>query len=533
VAYFFTILRGDWRLGPRGDDYAETRRLYRYVWLIYSLALVVFGVQQTISYVLASTQLTGSGTAYLLANGLALLAAGLPLWIFTERLIQRSLEDTQERNSLLRLILLYALTFISVIAVLGSSAQVLYQALQWALGEPFTFSGFLGESADMLAVAVAFGLVWIYYARSLDELLKGSPESTSSAATERGTTPLAGASVDVRRLELRRLYYYVLAALGLGATFIGLDLLLGFILDLAFSVQGAWGSALREQISAALAALIVGVPLWLAAWRPMRREATREGESGDLARRSGVRKGYLFLALFVGVMGVMFSGGVVIYELLKALLGNPSATLLLTLLQELKTVILFALLLAYHWTALRADGRMAERALARRYAQFPVLILVAGKTDPESGAESAEDPLTLELVNALQREAPSLPVAVHRASQGAPDETLSAARVVLLPTELMTRPSEALRVWLQGFNGTRILLPTQTRGWFWLFGGGRTLAALARQAADTVRLLAEGREIPLRRETPPWMVLIYIFASLFALELIVVLISLAVSFFAN
>ena len=75
-----------------------------------------------------------------------------------------------------------------------------------------------------------------------------------------------------RRSGLRRLYAYILSAIGLGAAFIGLWLLLAFVVD-ALTGGQAWGGTLALNLAAALATLGVGLPLWLLTWRPMQAEA--------------------------------------------------------------------------------------------------------------------------------------------------------------------------------------------------------------------------------------------------------------------
>jgi hypothetical protein len=231
-----------------------------------------------------------------------------------------------------------------------------------------------------------------------------------------------------------------------------------------------------------------------------------------------VRLVFLYFVLFAAVLGVMFSAGALLFPLLQALLGDPPPDLLSDSLQMLKVLLLFALLLVYHGQVLRHDRRLAERSLSRRHAQFPVLVLAPDEGD-----------FAVQVVAALEREAREMPVAVHAYSQGAPDETLSAARAVILPAELAARPSEALRLWLQGYDGERLLVPTPAPGWLWVFGSGRPLASLARQVARMVRSLAEGEELPSPRETSPWMALVYAVAGLFALILLFILANLVVS----
>ena len=119
AAYFFYILRADWLISPQSEYFIEVRRLYRYIWLVYGLALVVFGAQQTLQFIFQSPQAVGIGTGSMLANGLSLLIIGAPLWVFTTWIIQRSLVDPAERGSILRLAVLYGLVIVSVMQRAG------------------------------------------------------------------------------------------------------------------------------------------------------------------------------------------------------------------------------------------------------------------------------------------------------------------------------------------------------------------------------------------------------------------------------
>jgi len=511
AAYLYSVLLADWKAVPQGEAFPEVRRLYRYFWMLYSLAMLVFGVQQLLKFVFIVWGAIGLGTRDVLANGLALLLVGTPLWIFVWLRIQASLVDRAEAGSLMRLVVLYLLAFVGVGSVLGSGGVALYVLLRFALGESMTISQMLGEISNPLSVALSFGGVWAYFGRMLSAEIRAYPEQAEGEE-----------QAGLRAAALRRLYYYVLSLVGLGTTFIGLQLLLGYFLDLALSNSSILGNALRNNLAAAIASLVVGAPLWALTWRPVTQEAALEGEAGDHARRSLIRKAYLYFVLFAAVLGVMFSAGALLFPLLRAALGERPENLLSESLQMLKVLVLFAVLLAYHWLVLRGDQRLAERSLSRRHAQFPVLVLA-----PD------EDDFAEQIVAALGREAADLPVAVHAYRQGAPDETLSAAKAAILPAELAARPSEALRLWLQGYDGARLVVPTPAQGWHWVFGSGRPLAALARQTARTVRQLAEGEQPSSPRETSPWLVVVYTLAGLFGFSLVMSLINLVASLFAR
>jgi hypothetical protein len=526
----FYILRSDWAALPQDPDLTEVRRLYRYLWLFYTLGLALFGVQQVLKYVLSVPGSPGEVSQALLANGIAMILAGVPLWAFVSRWIDLSLEESGERYSLLRLVVLYILTLGSMGAALASAGLVLYVGLRLLFGESLSPAEFLFQISSPFSIGLPLGAAWAYYGRLLYAEMNAFKTTSTPASASAPTQPASALTAAFLAKEneksrflptrsgLRRLYYYLLALGGLAASFVGLQNLLAFFLDLTLGQDAVWGDALRMALAAAIATLAIGLPVLILTWRPMVLEAEGDGESGDRSRRSVVRKGYLYLILFAGVMGVMFSTGDLLYQLIRSLLGQPPQDLLLSSLQMIKLVALFGLLLGYHWWVLRADNRLASRALARRYAQFPVLILV-----PDDGDFANR------MVSAIEHEAAELPVAIHPYSQGVPDESLSAAKAVVLPAELVARPSESIRLWLQGFTGSRVVVPTPAEGWLWIFGGGSSLSGLARQAAITVRRLAEGETSPGLRDSSSWIIVVYILAGLFVLQIILGIIASSMS----
>ena len=127
AAYFFQVLRQDWKgavvedgspPARPDDDWAEVRRLYRYLWLLYALVMVVFGVQQLLRYLLGLGTALGAAPLASLANGLALLLVGVPLWVWLAQRQQSFLAEPAEAFSLIRLVVLYLLSLVSVSGML-------------------------------------------------------------------------------------------------------------------------------------------------------------------------------------------------------------------------------------------------------------------------------------------------------------------------------------------------------------------------------------------------------------------------------
>ena len=528
---FFLVLRRDWETSEaenlHGQAFSDTRRLYRYLWIVYSLAYLVFGAQQIVLFLLQQAESNPLEYA-LLANGLALLIFGLPVWYIAQHQVARagnSFRSPGERLSLTRLSILYAVTFLSVGAVMVSAHIVLKTALGAALGDVINLAGFIQKTDLAISTGIPMALVWAYYgSRLLRETRPVSAARLSSEITVLGEAQLQ------QRLRLRRVYIYGLALLGLVATTLGLLALLAFLMSLVLQHGLIWGATLRFSLSSALAALLVGLPLWIYAWRSAEREARSDGELGDRARRSTLRRGYLFLVLFVSIVTGMVSAGMLIYQLLQTALGQAPAGSIYTLLQPARYLIVFALIFAYHLATLRRDARLASRSLARRYAQFPVLVLIPDEINRTSG-QMVDSNFANQIIAALQNRLPDLPVAAHPYSQGVPNETLSSARAAILPAELVARPGEAWRLWLQAYQGERLVIPTNVAGWKWVTGSEHSLATLADQAAETVRRMAEGEDITPPRAHAIGMGIVYTFAVLFAIELILALAALFINLF--
>jgi hypothetical protein len=418
--------------------------------------------------------------------------------------------------------------FISLAVTLAAAGVALYYALLFVLGAAPEGAAFLAEIAPPISLIVPFGLLWLYEMRQLrrsivsvaeSEVANGQSE-TRPVKDSAGKPGWSGTAAG-KRAAMQRLYGYFASLAGLAASFVGMTALLDFLITLALDPASWSQAAQKNSLAAGLAALWVGVPVWLLSWRPLQAEALQEGEAGDHARRSPVRRGYLFLVLFASVLGVMLSGGTQLYTLLQALFGNPAPDLLSSLLPGLALLCLFGAVLFYHWRVLLKDNHLAQRSLSRRYAQFPVLILTPEEVDdPETDHPHA---FSRSLVDAIQRQAPDLPVEVHAYNQGVPDESLAAAQVVILPAELVARPTEALRLWLQAFQGQRLVIPTPERGWQWVGQGSAGMPTLARQAAQIVCRLAEG-DASTQAPQAPWMTAAYVAAAFLGVILLLALI---------
>jgi len=500
-AYVERRLQDDWQADAPDNHLAEVRRLYRTLWVLYPLILTVFGTINILQYAFLMAQGGQNILATSMVNGLALILVGAPLWAVTWLTLQRSLGEATEMFSILRSVLLYLLTLIPAVAGLTAGGVLVSGLARWALGQYFTLSTFLGEYASSLAWLIPMLTLWIYHA--------GHLRRHWSAFSD-----------ELRRAALSRLYTYILSLLGNAATFTGLYFLLSALTDLAFGKMTLGYVTLRIMLGNALGLLAAGLPVWIVCWRHAQLSAAPQTDLGDHERRSLVRKIYLYIILFASVVGGMFAAGVLFNRLLNAALGNPMVNFTVESTRQALLVLLITLWLVYHLRSLRQDGRVAQHALGKRHAAFPTLILQVGEEDAA---------FTAELVNALQRQAPGLPVAVQSIGQGVPDETLSAARLVVLSAELIAHPPEALRLWLNEYPGQRLVVPLPADGITWLGSTSQKPRGFATEAAAAIRYLAEGQSVRPVAPSNPWVIAGYVLAALFALQLLFLGFSLVIS----
>jgi hypothetical protein len=492
--YFWTILRGEWPGLPDPENFADVRRLYRYLWVLYSLLMVVFGAQQLLRFLFyVPTDMLGELSRETVANGIVLLLVGTPLWVYTWRIAQDALGDPGEARSNLRLAVLYLLALGGVIAVLSAGGTALDVLLRRLLGEVLPLNDFVRQIGAPVSIGVPLGMVWAYFGYWLERHIESAADP-------------------VRQAGMRRVYHYILSALGLGAAFIGLAMLLSFTIDALTRPEVVWGGAFRPTLAAALATLSVGLPVWLAAWRPIQVRALDPSGLGDHARQSIIRKAYLYLALFVGVIGGMSTAVGLVFNLIKAVLtGGVEGNFLANVLNLAQLLCLFAVLFVYHLSVLRTDATFTAGELAAKQGSYRVLVLDSGNGFGAS------------IKSALARYAPGVPVTLQTGA-GKPKGRFQA---LVLPGSLAIGASE----WIAAFNGSRVVVPDEGADLIW--AGGISKQAVS-QAAQTIRQLAEGQQI--RQQTPAssaWMVVVYVAAALFGLELLMLVVGIGISLIAG
>jgi hypothetical protein len=494
AAYFWNILKAEWRTLPETENFAEIRRLYRFVWVLYGLLMTIFGAQQALDYAftLSTQNVLGMIGRETVVNAIALLLIGSPIWYFSWRILQDVLPDSAERESYLRLGILYLLSLGGVIVVLTAGGNLIYMTLMYLFEGGKSFTEFVQDIGGPISIGVPFAVLWAYYGKWLNQQFAFDENAP-------------------RRAGKQRLYFYILSIIGLTATFFAVSSLISVVIDLVTSRGYLSISGFASSLSSALAALVVGLPLWVMTWRPMQAQALEEGDSGDHARRSVIRKTYLYVVLFAVVIGGMISAGTLIFTLINSFLGGETSNFTKTTLNSLQVLILFGVLLQYHLSALQKDG--AGRADVLESKQEGYKLLVLDNSDGKFGEA---------VKAAFAKRAPKVPLTVLNVKDGIPDDVKADA--IILPGSLALNPQGNVAAWIQSFGGSRLIVPDEAAGVWWLNDFG--------QAADSAKALAEGQEIRPQssaRMNSVWTYIAYVFAGLFACQLLFAVLMLGVS----
>jgi hypothetical protein len=479
AAYFWNILKENWKTLSETENFSEIRRLYRFIWALYGLLMTTYGAQQVLNFAFTfASNVLGEIGRETIINAIALLMIGTPIWYFSWRLLQDALADSAERDSYLRLGILYLLTLGSAIIVLIAGGNLIYRILLQITSSAESLSNFLPEIGGPISLGLPFGVIWAYYGIWLKEQFNFDQNLPS-------------------RESKQRLFYYLLSAIGLSVTVSGLLALFPLIIDLLTGASYLSNTGFSEPLSSSFALLLVGLPTWLLTWSPMQNQAIANGDLSDHARRSVIRKFYLYLVLFASVIGGMVSAGILIFTLINAVLGGDTSDVLKTILVSLISLILFVIVLLYHLSALRKDTESKLDVLEEKQSQFNVLVFDHNGSFGES------------VKSMFAKRAPKVPVMIVNANEKISKDVK--ADVIVLPGSLAVNTPENVEAWIRSFRGNKLIVSDEAAGVFWMND--------FEQTADSVKAMAEGQEVrpqSSKRNTSVWTYVAYVFAGLFA-----------------
>ncbi|MCA9943567.1 MAG: hypothetical protein KC449_08815 [Anaerolineales bacterium] len=394
-----------------------------------------------------------------LSAELARLAVGIPLWLLFWRQAQHRFAqaDQGEQQSTLRKFYLYAIIFVTALTAVGAATGILAGILR----ELFGLSP-QGDIRDPIAIIVIMGTLWFYHARVLQQDIQASDEQPKQAT-------------------IRRLYWYLIAAIGLAAFLLGLG---GDISVLIRSFSTAFITELREQLAWFTAALVAGLPVWLWPWRQAQAAAAEPGDAGSNEREAIVRKIYLYFYIFVATMTVLASAVYLVYRLVSLILGASTS---LNLGAELAQAIAYALIAIavwlYHGATLRSDTRLADVPVLPESLRVAVVAGPDGRLAPH-------------LLTALQQALPfatvqAVGVPAEVENGHAPETVLAEAELIISPWPMGKR-EEVLATAVTHSPARKLLIPIRQAGWEWVGVEPWNLDEIISETVEASRQMAIG-----------------------------------------
>ena len=440
------------------------RRLYLYGFSGLGVGLTAFGLvvlQQQLFTGLAGLDSTRTRAV---AEAVGALLIGLPLWVYCWRWAGRLFHGPvpDERQSDLRKFYLYTVIYVTVNAVIITAGLLLNGIFRRMLGLPTASQG-----GQALAIILAAAALWAYHAWVLRRDLARS-----------GNTSLTP--------SLQRLYWYLVAALGLSAFVLGLA---GEVSVAVRWLAGRFAAsvALRADLAQFTAAWLAGLPVWLLVWVPAQRAARQPGPAGAGHRRSTLRKLYLYAFALAAVVMALSSAINVVYQLLNAVFGIfEGGNVFSDVAQSLGFAVISTAVWLYHAWVLRGDGRsnQADRA-AQTEAETTARAAAAAQLTAEWAAwpvvvvDDGDGSFAEQMLADLRRDLPYvtlLPVALNPAAAAALGRPLSAdVTASLAGASLVVAPSSALHTGspVAASPAPKVVVPITAPGLHWV-GMSRT-----------------------------------------------------------
>ncbi len=494
--YHRRIVVADAKEIPEVGGAATARRLYTLGFTTAGLlatALAVIDLLRWIMMQFGSARVLGGGD---LRAEFTALITGVPLWLIFWRWEQRLfIENEEERASVLRKFYLYTVVFMGALSVVGSGTGILAGIFRRVLGLPPE-----GNVRDPLSIIIVMGVVWAYHAITLRN-------DASAGETSRQT-------------GVRRLYHYLVAAVGLLALLIGLG---GDVSVILRALDEGFGAGLKDELAWFTASIIAGLAVWILPWRKVQDGATKSAPDGADARRSTVRKIYVYGFLFIATMTVLFDAVFIVFRIVGWMLGLDAPTL-----TELGHAIAYLGIAIgvwlYHGVILRGDRRLSDHDEAVRLADLRVAVVDVG-----------EGRFGREVVAALKREAPELSLEPIVLAQTQDTDELAAqldqAGLIVGPWTITgvggeggAVPPEISQL-VYDSPARKLLIPTRPQGWEWAGVDQWDAELLVRQTVRAVEQIAAGEEVKPARPLGVGSIVGIVVGALFGLVVLLSLVS--------
>ncbi len=455
------------------------RRVYLLAFSLVGLIMISWGaidliklLMQLSADVVWRTPIAHSSTKLLI--GAAVWAGH---WLRVQQLF--STGDRSEERSVVRKIYLYLATFVYSLMAVGSATLLLKRLIELALGAPPADEPLLSQLSGPIPLVVVGLVFWAYHWQVLRQDANQAPEAP-------------------RQAGVRRIYAYLVAAIGLAVLLTGVGGILSVLIDLLTTPAEIGLAYYREQVALFTAMIVVGIPVWLIPWRTMQSLAlvpAEEGPVGEEERRSTVRKIYLYFYVFVAAVAVFSSVGWFVFHILTAILGADLPEDFITQVLDALVISLLATgVWLYHWWIIRQDGRFQEKDQARRLSDISVVVI-----------DGSEGKLGQTIIRHLQEDLPGLQLNPIGLTPEAV-VTMAAQPFSTATAGVIEMAHYIIGAWQPLVSGDvapaisespakKLVVPAPDRNWIWAGVKPHSMDYYARQTAIGLKQAIEGEEI--------------------------------------
>lgn len=286
----------------------------------------------TIFSALISKIITFSGETLIISNsepltdGLITLAIGAPIWI----IYWISTAKKQVKDSLWYGYVLLVGVGCGLLATLTALSFTLYWVLVWFFGEVTTTAAIhFSDLTQTIGTTLAASIVLIYHHQLLQE------------------------SVDSERTDIRRVYEYVISAIGLASAAGGVTLILVSIIESLSQTSQLSSTSSTNTLIGAFTLIAVGGSVWWIQWRSVQKivETNPLVEQGSIIRR-------VYLLLLFGVVGVtavivlLTSAYLIFYDLFQNGINSNTANKVRFPVAIFLTTVVIS---KYHWEVYKKE----------------------------------------------------------------------------------------------------------------------------------------------------------------------------------
>jgi len=340
----------------------ENSRAHNVLGSLYGLGFLVVGFIELLNGALQRVLNLGTGSFFIgqsdsLTDGSLTALVGLLIWFLYW--LKTTLNSKRDVLWLAYVMLVGAGG--GLVMAIVSLSTILYNALVWVVGTPTSTEASAHFNSFPRAASAAFvgGGLWWYHRSILHE---------------------DGKEI---RSEVRRVYEYLMSAIGLLSSAIGVAIVLVALVDAFTESTRIAGEGSRNTLLAALTLLIVGGPIWWTFWNRIQRFVEIDPVP---EHASPTRRVYLFVLFGIGglisvvtlLVGVFF----VFDDIFNGTFGTETIRRIRVPLAMLLSTGGVA---GYHWLVYRAERDKYSTTSSHRY-----LVILVGPHDADMVREIEE-----------------------------------------------------------------------------------------------------------------------------------------------